>query len=300
MSIIVNPKQVYSYTKMMEDILLLTEAYPFLHKEVIGHSVEKRKIVAVKIGTGKKSIMLNGAHHAREWLTTALLMDMLEYYCHRHENEQEIRDIFSKISLWFVPMVNPDGVTLVQEGADSFPQKESLMEMNQGSSDFNGWKANIRGVDLNRQYPMDWDSIDDRIQKPASAMFKGSHPLTEPESMSLYLFALEHKFDAVACYHSSGEEIFWQYKLTGDLYHSAKKIVEQLAELTGYQLIDPGPNPSGGGFTDWFIMVQKRPSFTIEIAPYVGPVPVPLEYYDKIWQENKEVGITLAKACLQG
>ncbi|MFC4404869.1 M14 family metallopeptidase [Gracilibacillus xinjiangensis] len=296
---IVNPKQVYRYTQLLDDINLLTSKYDSLEKRVIGYSVNHRKLIALRLGTGKKAVMLNGAHHAREWLTSALLMNMAEYYCKRHEDEEEIRKLFKEVSLWFVPMVNPDGVTLVQDGADQFHQKNELIKMNDGSVHYDGWKANIRGIDLNRQYPMDWETIDDQIRKPAPAMFKGKKPLSEPEVRSLYQFSLEHNFAFVACYHSSGEEIFWQYKSSGAVYDSAKKLAEKLAALTGYRLVEPGPNPSGGGFTDWFIMVQKRPSFTIEIGPYVGPVPVPLHYYDKIWKENKEVGLLLAKACLQ-
>ncbi|WP_347834730.1 hypothetical protein [Gracilibacillus sp. JCM 18860] len=45
-------------------------------------------------------------------------------------------------------------------------------------------------------------------------------------------------------------------------------------------------------------MQMKRPSFTIEIAPYIGPRPVPITYFDQIWEQNKEVGIFLAEACL--
>ncbi|SER79110.1 g-D-glutamyl-meso-diaminopimelate peptidase [Gracilibacillus ureilyticus] len=295
---IVNPKQVYRYKQLVKDSELLTRRYECLKKAVIGYSVQGRELIALKLGSGKRKIMLNGAHHAREWLTTALLMNMVEDYCERYENEKNVKILLQDVSIWFVPMVNPDGVTLVQDGVEQFEESDLLIQMNNGSEVFDGWKANIRGVDLNRQYPIDWENIDDQIQKPAPAMFKGPKPLSEPEAKSLYDFALKHKFSFVACYHSSGEEIFWQYKLSGKEYVYAKGFADQLSTITGYRLVDPGPDPSGGGFTDWFIMVQKRPAFTIEIAPYVGPVPVPLKHYNKIWTENKEVGMILARACL--
>lgn len=56
--------------------------------------------------------------------------------------------------MWFVPMVNPDGVTLQQEELKAFPISlhASLLEMNEGSKNFKRWKANAKGIDLNRQY----------------------------------------------------------------------------------------------------------------------------------------------------
>ena len=55
--------------------------------------------------------------------------------------------LYNKNRLSIVPMVNPDGVDLVLNGP-SQEQKEKLIAMNGGSSDFSGWKANIRGIDL--------------------------------------------------------------------------------------------------------------------------------------------------------
>ncbi len=290
MESIVEPKQVYTYQIMLNDIKLLKQTYPFLVVEEIGMSVDERKIIAVKIGNGSRPIMLNGAHHAREWMTTALLMHMLEYYCKTYTENQ-----LDDLAIWFVPMVNPDGVTLVQEGVEQFAEKDFLLQLNENSIDFASWKANIRGVDLNRQYPVDWEHIDDYVRKPSKSMYKGPSPLSEPEARALYDFTILHQFHAVACYHSSGEEIFWKYKADGKLIEESLKLANQLVTATGYTLIDPGENPSGGGFTDWFLMKQKRPSFTMEIAPYVGPRPVPLEFYEEIWEKNKHVGLILGR-----
>ncbi|WP_163536537.1 M14 family metallocarboxypeptidase [Gracilibacillus sp. YIM 98692] len=295
---IVNPKQVYTYDQMVHDIKELKNRYKGIQIEVIGKSVDSRNIYAIKLGDGDKEVMLNGAHHAREWLTSALLMDMLEYYCSKSNSNSKMQELWNQVAIWIVPMVNPDGVTLVQKGPDNHHLERSIQEMNQQSTNYASWKANIRGVDLNRQYPIDWDDINDQVKKPAPAMYKGPKPLSEPESKALYQFSLQHSFQSVACYHSSGNEIFWKYKIKEPLLSEALALSEKLSTLTGYQLIEPGHNPSGGGFTDWFLMTEKRPSFTIEIAPYIGPNPVPLSYYDQIWEENKEVGIFLAKACL--
>ena len=247
---------------------------------------------------------MNGAHHAREWLTTSLLMEMINEYAEAFTSNELIGDynvceILTKSSIWFVPMVNPDGVTLVQKGHRTANNYNAVLALNGNKQDFSAWKANIRGVDLNRQYPAGWETIENDPGKPAPSMYKGPKPLSEPETKAIYQFTLSHNFKTAVAYHSSGEEIFWKYKSRGEFLDKTKKIADKLSAITGYSLVFPSPNPSGGGYTDWFLDENKRPGFTIEIAPLVGPRPVPLANYDKIWKENKEVGLMLAMEATQ-
>ncbi len=295
---IVVPKQNYNDKKMKHDIKKLLSRYSdILYHEVIGYSVEERGIDAIRVGTGEKEIIMHGSHHAREWLTSVLLMDMIEWYAQQIKEKKTyqslaLNELFDKVSIWIVPMVNPDGVEFVQ-AAKSTPNRHQANDKIKKYQE--AWKANVRGVDLNRQYPADWDIIDDRIQKPAFANYKGPAPLSEPEALSLYSFTCAHNFLYAVSYHASGEEIFWKYKTEGALLKEAAILANKLSILTGYSLVAPDENPSGGGFTDWFLTEIKRPAFTIEIAPYVGPRAVPLKYYDQIWRENCYVGLFLAK-----
>ena len=300
MNRIVNTKINYTYQQLTNDLASLQKKYSELLKlETIGESVDGRSIYAIKLGEGEQEILINGAHHAREWLTTTLLMDMIETYCSVVSKDQyigkyDVKEILKQVTIWFIPMVNPDGVTLVQEGAEIFSNKDDLYEWNENQLEFTAWKANIRGIDLNRQYPADWEQIQGDPGHPTSMNFKGNKPLSEPEVQAVYDFVEKHDIKLSVAYHSSGEEIFWKYKSEGELKGFARKLADILSDKTGYQLIYPSENPSGGGFTDWFISYYKRPSFTIEIAPLVGPRPVPLYYYEKIWHENKEVPLELA------
>ncbi|MCZ0703279.1 g-D-glutamyl-meso-diaminopimelate peptidase [Natronobacillus azotifigens] len=302
---IVRPQQDYNFDQLEHDICVLEERYPeWLTVEIIGYSVQNKPIYAVRLGHGDKKILFNGAHHAREWLTSVLLMDMIETYCDVGSSRsvfdaQELQNLCAEVSIWFIPMVNPDGVTIVQAGPDTFKNKDELIRWNDGQLDFQAWKANSRGVDLNRQYPIDWEWIQENPMQPAPSNYKGINPLSEPEARAVYHFVLLQQVELAVAYHSSGEEIFWKYKSSGNLAMEAQYLAQLISEKTGYDLIDPGENPSGGGFTDWFLMVIKKPSFTIEIAPYIGPKPVPLQYYEKIWEENKEVPYLLAKKLIE-
>jgi hypothetical protein len=297
---VVNSNSTYTYEQMKADIEKLVIMYPgLIKKEVIGKSVDGRDIYAFKVGTGTKEIMLNGSHHAREHMTTNLLMEMANQYAlsfakGTNYGSYNTRQVLSKVSIWFVPMVNPDGVTLVQKGHTSAKNPSYVLKLNEGKKDFSSWKANIHGVDLNRQYPVNWNAIKGP-KGPAPENFKGYKPLSEPEVLALVNFTRNHTFKTTASYHSSGEILFWYYGQKGSAYNRDYAIAKKISYLTGYSLVAPKlSSTSGGGYKDWFITEMKMPGFTPEIAPYVGKRPVPNSYFPSIWKENSRVGLMLA------
>ncbi|REJ26515.1 MAG: hypothetical protein C6W54_01315 [Bacillaceae bacterium] len=297
---LVNPNQVYTYEEMVHDISELEKAYPnLISKRIIGQSVDGRNIYAVKLGKGKTEIMINGSHHAREYITTNLLMEMIDVYAYAYSKNLRVdgypvRSILNNASIWFVPMVNPDGVTLVQKGHRSAKNPAYVLKLNGGSTNFAAWKANIRGVDLNRQYPADWYRIAGNTGRPSPQNYKGPRPLNEPEAKAMVNFTLSRNFKTAVSYHSSGEIIYWHFNTPKQHEVRDRKIASMIASKTGYRLVPPSNNPSGGGFTDWFISTQKKPAFTPEVAPYVGNRPVPISYFPSIWKKNQSIGIMLA------
>lgn len=58
-------------------------------------------------------------------------------------------------------MINSDGVTLVQHGLKSVSvtYRNKVLAANGGSHNFQRYKANMRGGDLNRNYPCRMASI---------------------------------------------------------------------------------------------------------------------------------------------
>lgn len=187
-------------------------------------------------------------------------------------------------------MVNPDGVDLVQKGNCGDCDQEAVDKINNYNNDFKSWKANIRGIDLNRQYPALWKNIINNPDQPAPADYKGIAPLTEPEAVALFDFINSRNFAASISYHSSGNTIFTRL---GDNPYTSK-LAALVSNVTGYQIIDLTSNKSGGGFSDWFTLTKKKPALTMEISPFLGPRPVPLKNWDDIWKRNKAVGIIVA------
>jgi murein tripeptide amidase MpaA len=300
---LVNPNQFYTYDEMITDMKELAAHYPELisYKE-IGRSEYNRPIYAIKLGKGNANVFVNSSHHAREWITTNLSMDMIDEYATAYTNgdylgKYNVRDILNKTTMWFVPMVNPDGVTLQQYGLSKFPSADhwKLINMNEGSTDFKRWKANARGVDLNRQYDADWANIKNNTGKPSWSNYKGTAPVNQAESKAIVNFTNQINPEMAVAYHSSGEILYWNFHQTGSWYDRDHAYAKAIGNMTGYRLIYPGSNPSGGGFTDWFIIKYKRPGFTPELGNYAGNTHVPVSEYPAIWSQNKYVGLYVAQ-----
>ncbi|MCA1055167.1 hypothetical protein LCM10_09220 [Rossellomorea aquimaris] len=298
-SLIVNPRQVYSYEQMEKDLYAIASMYPDnTELTTIGKSIDGRKLYALKLGKGNKEILIDGSTHAREHMTTNVVMSMLDNYAYAYHNNQlfegkNVRKILNETSIWFVPMVNPDGVTLVQKGYKSAMNPSEVLRINNLSTDFSSWKANIRGVDINRQFPADWGNISNNAGRPSYKNYKGTAPFTEPEAIAMANFVNKHNFKASATYHSSGQIIYWFFNQT-DNYGRDYKLASKIGDITGYSLVRAVYQPSAA-FQDWFIKQTGYPSFTIEISPYILEGQVPLNYYDKIWKENKKIGLVIAE-----
>lgn len=283
----INTPSDYGYFKLQKDLNLLQEAYPFLHMEIIGQSVMGKEIFSIRIGSGPNKIHYNGAIHANEWITTPVLMKFLEDYAKAYSRDEDLYGIkasglFHRTSLWLVPMVNPDGVELVQEGiAPEHPYYGQLLEWNQGSSDFQGWKANIRGVDLNDQFPAHWEEERDRraMYGPGPRDYSGATPLSEPEAIALAEFTRQHDFGLVMAFHAQGQEIYWNYR---DLEpQGSLQMASKLAGVSGYEAVKLAD--SDAGYKDWFIQQFRNPGFTIEVG--LGSNPLPIAQFEDIYEE---------------
>jgi g-D-glutamyl-meso-diaminopimelate peptidase len=190
-------------------------------------------------------------------------------------------------------MLNPDGVE-IQQNHLPIEHQNQLLHMNDGKDNFIRWKANGMGVDLNRQYPMDWGNIPEKPKKPSYQFYKGKAPLEAAEVVALTNFVQDIQPSVALTYHTAGREIYWRYKNGMQLvrdYILAKKV----AKLTGYKLARPPKKATGGGFTDWFIPTYHRPAMTIEISYLVGDRHPPLSVFKEEWKRNKYVGLNVAE-----
>lgn len=294
----------YTYERMKNELNELAKTYQ-LEMKSIGTSEFGRDLFAVKVGKGTQTILITGSHHGREWLSTHIIMKMIEEYAEAFEKRRPLygydSGLLDHISIWFVPMVNPDGVTIQQEGVKNLPLslQHIYIDMNEGKEDFLSWKANGLGVDLNRQYPAGWEKIEGSRTNASYSHYKGQLPLEAKEAKALVAFTQKINPLTSASYHTSGRVIYWYYFNELWNLHRDYQLVEKIADLTGYTIEYPPINAIGGGFTDWFIQTYKRPALTIELSFLVEETNPPLWIFAEEWDRNKEVGLVMAKYARQ-
>jgi len=287
----------YTYEIFERDILGLKARYPFIETGVAGVSVLGRNLYYIRLGTGRNQVFYNGAHHALEWITAPLLMKFIENFLKAYTDGGNIRgynlnSIWNQSSIYIIPMVNPDGVNLVLNGlSPDNPYYRQLISWNNGSTDFSrNWQANIRGVDLNHNYPAKWEESKASeaqygIYGPGPTRYSGPYPLSEPETQAVAAFTTSHDFRLVLAYHSQGEVIYWDFDNLATA--EARRIGELLAQVSGYQLAETYGIASYAGYKDWFIQEYRRPGYTIEVGR--GTNPLPISQFDTIYNNNEEL-----------
>ena len=289
---------IASYSSGLNQLVIenLAMRYPFLETGSIGKSVLGREIPYVRIGVGEKEVFYNASFHANEWITTPVLLKFLEDYAKAYTDNNFLfgiraEQLFRNFSLYLVPMVNPDGVDLV----NGFIGNEIVLEQTRGIAERydyipypSGWKANIEGIDLNLQFPAGWENArqikyEQGYTQPAPRDYVGEAPLTAPESLAVYDFTRQHNFDLILAYHTQGEVIYWKYADYEP--EGSYQIAAYFGQVSGYA-VETTPEASGyAGYKDWFIQEYNRPGYTIEVGK--GENPLPLNQFYKIYYDNR-------------
>lgn len=287
-----------------EIILEIVRTYPFCRTEVLTTTAFDRPVRTLVIGKGPRKVIYTAAHHANEWITTPVILKFVEELAQAIESGGEIfgvdaRELEEKVTIYTVPMVNPDGVDLVtgviQPGQAQYEMAVSLSE-NYPTIPFpDGWKANLMGVDLNLNYPAGWlqareIKFSQGFTRPGPRDYVGRAPLNQLESRALAGYTEAVDPELVLAYHSQGRVIYWQFE---DIFvPGARELAERFAQVSGYALEDTPFESAFAGYKDWFIKFFRRPGYTIEVGE--GTNPLPLSQFDEIYRDNLGILVTAA------
>lgn len=137
-------------------------------------SYEGRPIYGVVVGKvytnyDKPLIVVVGTQHAREWVTTELVMQLMYYYANALKDDKDgIRDILSNRAILFIPVANPDGYQYT-------------------FSVYRFWRKNRTpyygeyGVDVNRNFNYMWNYQPGCSRNPSYDTYAGDSAASEAE-----------------------------------------------------------------------------------------------------------------------
>ena len=292
-----------------ETINKILAEYPFCRSETLTTTAFDRPIRTLVIGDGPRKVLYTAAHHANEWITTPVILKFVEDLARAIQTGGTLagvngRELAEQATIYTVPMVNPDGVDLVtgaiRPGQLQYDMAARLSE-NYPTIPFpDGWKANLLGVDLNLNYPAGWRQAREikfaqGFTRPGPRDYVGRAPLSQPEVKALLLLTEAVEPDLVLALHTQGEVIYWQFG--GIEVPGARKMGEEFARLSGYELADTPEESAYAGYKDWFIQRYRRPGYTIEAG--LGENPLPLGQFDKIYRNVLGI-LTTAATGLPG
>jgi predicted deacylase len=187
--------------------------------DAIGYSTEGRLLNVYTFGSGEHQRMIVAdIHGGDEWNTLTLANQLIQYL---NKSPNVIPD---NVTLYILPSLNPDGEAR--------------------SHDKYG-RLNHHGVDLNRNFPVNWLADWDRAgcwnYLPSSG---GTGPGSEAETRVLMDFISSHKIEALISYHSAALGIF----PGGDPWdENSTRLAQSIAQFSTYRFppLDTGCTYSG-------------------------------------------------------
>ncbi len=228
-------------------------------KGIIGLSEQSRPIYFYGVEkTDYPKLIVQSSIHAREYITGYLTLKLIN----------RASKILQKGSVYFVPILNPDGVNIA---------------LNENPL----YKANARGVDLNVNFDARWGTGEKNVKERASENYIGEYPFSERETRAIRDFTLCIKPDFTISYHAKGEEIYYEFFQEPSKKGRDEILANKIADCTGYAV--KSTPKSAGGYKDWCIEKLKIPALTIEVGKDELLHPIKKRHLRRIYKQNKFV-----------
>jgi len=251
----------------------------------------------------KPRVLILGQCHAEEILGVEISMELIYRFLHPEEFPSEFQTlagILYSSEVWIVPTHNPEGLSVVhgwnEEGSwmqDVSYRKNKMDANGNGVFDFdtNGYGNDIDGVDLNRNYSLNWIFGDEFLETDEGCSsnpsyvsnydyYRGESPFSESEVLAIKNLVDSYDFMLSIAYHSSrsgcvAERVIYSWvwpgaKLAPD-YQVIQPLGQQIAEMTLVEVGDGNYHfaPSGsmrGNAHDWFYTKTGCIQYLIEVG----------------------------------
>lgn len=268
---LLNFKNGYQYSSydLYAKSLALVERYPqILEMEILGYSTDERPIYVIRMTNpinessensyvGKMHLFIDAGVHARETYNPFLVLRIIEDYAKDYYNNAtipsaDINALLQNNVIHFMPLLNPDGFDIVKFGPGMIKNPVLKADFIQllGRDNYRRLKANVRGVDLNRNYTDEifdtntslWKSVrgvtfGDALDYsyPKIEFFSGYSAASEVETRISQDYMLRYDFRAYLSYHSQGRIVSAETSGYGlELENQSIQHEKLLRSLTGY------------------------------------------------------------------
>ena len=181
-----------------------------LDLETIGTTVQGRDILALRLtnealGGDKPAVLYMSTIHAREWISTEVNRRLLHYFVDNYGKNADVTNLVNTSELWFLVVANPDGYQYTFD-------HQRLWRKNLHDNDGDGQITGNDGVDLNRNYDVDWGYDNEGSSTQFSADdYRGTGPASEPETQAHQALIDRLKFKFLITYHSYGPLILYPF-----------------------------------------------------------------------------------------
>ena len=233
----------------------------------------------------KPRFLLMTQIHAREIVTGDVAWRFIDHLVAGYGGNAEVTALLNSTEVWVVPIVNPDGVDLVQQGGNSpYLQRKNLNKSGATNCASPPTGSNQAGVDLNRNTVTHWDTTGVSHSK-CSQTYNGVSADSEPETKAIEglfrkLYADQRgpadgdvapvttRGSMISIHSYAGMNLFpwgWTNRHTGN-DAKLRAIAQKMTSFNGYRYGQPGEilyNASGTS-DDWTYGELGIASFTIE------------------------------------
>ncbi len=159
---------IWTHERTISEAKRIAKIYKDIKYVNFGYSVKGREMFALKKGNMERAVVLVGGIHAAEAGQFTVLDIMEKFLIEKDEG------FFEKVGVAVMPSANPDEAERMAEGHTSY------------------LRVNSAGVDLNRNFPSDWEIINEMYglstADPESATYRGPRPVSEPETNAIIKF----------------------------------------------------------------------------------------------------------------
>jgi hypothetical protein len=232
----------------------------------------------------KPVFFVMAAIHAREIATPEIATRFIDYLLAGYGSNAEATWLLDAYEIVVVPMVNPDGHKLAEQG---YSQRKNINPLYGGSCLDPPTRYSQYGVDLNRNFSLGWGTVNTPGTHPCRLTFPGGAPASEPETQAIETFirtlypdrprpishtlTLTDTSGVLLSLHSYGELVLWPWGFQETPPPDEAALTQlgtRIAQHNGYVPQSARELYAASGTTsDWAYGELGIASYTLEIGP---------------------------------